>query len=249
MVFSQHMEVEITVESEYSDLLERVEDSLNTLENFLACTFKNLAEFDTWKQQRLSNNLAICANSFYEKLDALARKYLCYANDLWCIQQWLNFSSTSDSETLSLLVEHQDIIDQAVYELHPRLITVLPIEESLFKHFINNDTHDPDWLHLAKQSVAGRAMIKQDATEIFYQTQVESELPEWIDEYAPFATEAVSLIEEYGQASYQNERREVVKWLITISQQSPFAKFYLIDERAESVLQNVYRREILEMVN
>ena len=56
-------------------------------------------------------------------------------------------------------------------------------------------------------------VIKQGVTEIFYQTQAESELPEWIDEYAPFATEAVALMEEYGQASYQNERREVVKWL------------------------------------
>ena len=241
------MEVEITVESEYSDLLERVEDSLNTLENFLACTFKNLAEFDNWKQQKLSNNLAICANSFYEKLDALARKYLCYANDLWCVKQWLSFNSTTDSQSQSLLIEHKDIIDQAIYEIHPRLISVLPIDESLFKHFTNNDTHDRDWVNLANQSVAGQAMIKQGATEIFYQTKAESELPEWIDEYAPFATEAVALMKEYGHASYQNERREVVKWLITISQQSPFAKFYLIDERAESVLQNVYRREILEM--
>ena len=241
------MEAELTVEPEYSDLLERVEASLNTLENFLACTFNNLAEFDSWKQQKLSHNLAICANSFYEKLDDLARKYLCYANDLWCLKQWLSFSSTTDSQSQSLLIEHQDIIDQAIYELHPRLISVLPIDESLFKHFNDNDVHDRDWVNLANQSVAGRAMIKQGVTEIVYQTQAESELPEWIDEYAPFATEAVALMEEYGQASYQNERREVVKWLITISQQSPFARFYLIDERAESVLQNVYRREILEM--
>ena len=75
------------------------------------------------------------------KADDLARKYLCYVRP-WYLKQWLSFSSTTDSQSQSLLIEHQDIIDQAIYELHPRLISVLPIDESLFKHFNDNDVHD-----------------------------------------------------------------------------------------------------------